>query len=292
MKSMTGFGRADYRDENWNISVEIKTVNHRYRDYAIRMPSILNSVESKIKNEIGKTVARGRIDVFIQFENLSESQRQIVLDENLAKTYIDALNAIKALDPMMRDEIGVDLVAKFPDVIKTTEKVQNDDENWQMLQPVLAKALEQVAESRAQDAVAMADDMALRAENIEIMMQKIAARAPEVLAAYRDNIHQKVDDFLEGTEIDESRILTEVAVMADRLDITEELNRMSGHLKRMKALLQEETPVGRKFDFLVQEMNREINTIGSKASDLEIQDSVVDVKAEIEKIREQIQNIE
>jgi len=153
MKSMTGFGRADYRDENWNISVEIKTVNHRYRDYAIRMPSILNSVESKIKNEIGKTVARGRIDVFIQFENLSESQRQIVLDENLAKTYIDALNAIKALDPMMRDEIGVDLVAKFPDVIKTTEKVQNDDENWQMLQPVLAKALEQVAESRAQDAV-------------------------------------------------------------------------------------------------------------------------------------------
>lgn len=292
MKSMTGFGRADYRDENWNISVEIKTVNHRYRDYAIRMPSILNSVESKIKNEIGKTVARGRIDVFIQFENLSESQRQIVLDENLAKAYIDALNAIKALDPMMRDEIGVDLVAKFPDVIKTTEKVQNDDENWQMLQPVLAKALEQVAESRAQDAVAMADDMALRAENIEIMMQKIAARAPEVLAAYRDNIHQKVDDFLEGTEIDESRILTEVAVMADRLDITEELNRMSGHLKRMKALLQEETPVGRKFDFLVQEMNREINTIGSKASDLDIQDSVVDVKAEIEKIREQIQNIE
>ena len=292
MKSMTGFGRADYRDENWNISVEIKTVNHRYRDYAIRMPSILNSVESKIKNEIGKTVARGRIDVFIQFENLSESQRQIVLDENLAKAYIDALNAIKALDPMMRDEIGVDLVAKFADVIKTTEKVQNDDENWQMLQPVLAKALEQVAESRAQDAVTMADDMALRAENIEIMMQKIAARAPEVLAAYRDNIHQKVADFLEGTEIDESRILTEVAVMADRLDITEELNRMSGHLKRMKALLQEETPVGRKFDFLVQEMNREINTIGSKAPDLEIQDSVVDVKAEIEKIREQIQNIE
>ncbi|MQM72703.1 MAG: YicC family protein [Pseudoramibacter sp. EUB1.1] len=292
MKSMTGFGRADYRDENWNISVEIKTVNHRYRDYAIRMPSILNSVESKIKNEIGKTVARGRIDVFIQFENLSESQRQIVLDENLAKTYIDALNAIKALDPMMRDEIGVDLVAKFPDVIKTTEKVQNDDENWQMLQPVLAKALEQVAESRAQDAVAMADDMALRVENIETMMQKIAARAPEVLGAYRDNIHQKVTDFLEGSEIDEGRILTEVAVMADRLDITEELNRMNGHLKRMKALLQEETPVGRKFDFLVQEMNREINTIGSKASDLEIQDSVVDVKAEIEKIREQIQNIE
>ncbi|RRF93938.1 MAG: YicC family protein [Eubacteriaceae bacterium] len=292
MKSMTGFGRADYRDENWNISVEIKTVNHRYRDYAIRMPSILNSVESKIKNEIGKTVARGRIDVFIQFENLSESQRQIVLDENLAKTYIDALNAIKALDPMMRDEIGVDLVAKFPDVIKTTEKVQNDDENWQMLQPVLAKALEQVAESRAQDAVAMADDMALRVENIETMMQKIAARAPEVLGAYRDNIHQKVTDFLEGSEIDEGRILTEVAVMADRLDITEELNRMNGHLKRMKALLQEETPVGRKFDFLVQEMNREINTIGSKASDLEIQDNVVDVKAEIEKIREQIQNIE
>ena len=123
-------------------------------------------------------------------------------------------------------------------------------------------------------------------------MGRIAARAPEVLNQYRDNIHQKVADFLDGAEIEESRILTEVAVMADRLDITEEINRMSGHLKRMKALLQEGEPVGRKFDFLVQEMNREINTIGSKASDLEIQDSVVDVKAEIEKIREQIQNIE
>ena len=292
MKSMTGFGRADYRDENWNISVEIKTVNHRYRDYAIRMPSILNAVESKIRNEIGRTVARGRIDVFIQFEKLSESQRQIVLDEKLAKAYIDTLNAIKALDPMMRDEIGVDLVAKFPDVIKTTEKVQDDEENWRMLQPVLDQALFQIANSREQDAMATADDIALRAENIEKIMGRIAARAPEVLNQYRDNIHQKVADFLDGAEIEESRILTEVAVMADRLDITEEINRMSGHLKRMKALLQEGEPVGRKCDFLVQEMNREINTIGSKASDLEIQDSVVDVKAEIEKIREQIQNIE
>ena len=292
MKSMTGFGRADYRDENWNISVEIKTVNHRYRDYAIRIPSILNAVESKIRKEIGRTVARGRIDVFIQFEKLSESQRQIVLDEKLAKAYIDTLNAIKALDPMMRDEIGVDLVAKFPDVIKTTEKVQDDEENWRMLQPVLDQALFQIANSREQDAMATADDIALRAENIEKIMGRIAARAPEVLNQYRDNIHQKVADFLDGAEIEESRILTEVAVMADRLDITEEINRMSGHLKRMKALLQEGEPVGRKFDFLVQEMNREINTIGSKASDLEIQDSVVDVKAEIEKIREQIQNIE
>ena len=292
MKSMTGFGRADYRDENWNISVEIKTVNHRYRDYAIRMPSILNAVESKIRKEIGRTVARGRIDVFIQFEKLSESQRQIVLDEKLEKAYIDTLNAIKALDPMMRDEIGVDLVAKFPDVIKTTEKVQDDEENWRMLQPVLDQALFQIANSREQDAMATADDIALRAENIEKIMGRIAARAPEVLNQYRDNIHQKVADFLDGAEIEESRILTEVAVMADRLDITEEINRMSGHLKRMKALLQEGEPVGRKCDFLVQEMNREINTIGSKASDLEIQDSVVDVKAEIEKIREQIQNIE
>ena len=292
MKSMTGFGRADYRDENWNISVEIKTVNHRYRDYAIRMPSILNAVESKIRKEIGRTVARGRIDVFIQFEKLSESQRQIVLDEKLAKAYIDTLNAIKALDPMMRDEIGVDLVAKFPDVIKTTEKVQDDEENWRMLQPVLDQALFQIANSREQDAMATADDIALRAENIEKIMGRIAARAPEVLNQYRDNIHQKVADFLDGAEIEESRILTEVAVMADRLDITEEINRMSGHLKRMKALLQEGEPVGRKCDFLVQEMNREINTIGSKASDLEIQDSVVDVKAEIEKIREQSQNIE
>lgn len=292
MKSMTGFGRADYRDENWNISVEIKTVNHRYRDYAIRMPSILYAVESKIKKEIGKTVARGRIDVFIQFEKLSESQHKIVLDEKLAKAYIDALNAIKALDPMMRDEIGVDLVAKFPDVIKTTERVQDDEKNWCMLQPVLDQALSQIANSRVQDAVAMANDIALRAENIEMLMRRIATRAPEVLNQYRNNIHQKVADFLGSTEIEENRILTEVAVMADRLDITEEINRMSGHLKRMKDLFQEEEPVGRKFDFLVQEMNREINTIGSKASDLEIQDSVVDVKAEIEKIREQIQNIE
>jgi uncharacterized protein (TIGR00255 family) len=293
MKSMTGFGRADEQSQEWRISVEIKTVNHRYRDDTLHMPSILNALELKIKKEIELYISRGRVDVYIQFLKLGSDQKEIELNTDLAQAYIHVLNQLKTLDPMMGNEIGVGLVAQFPDVVQVSEKKQDDARNWEKLKPVLDRALERVVESRIQDAKAMSQDMSLRVEKIKDMMAGISQRAPEMLKQYRQTIYQRVSEFVKDSAIDEGRILTEIAVMADRLDITEEITRMRNHLERLSVFFGEkEEPIGRKCDFLIQEMNREINTIGSKSSDLEIQNLVVDVKAEIEKIREQIQNIE
>ncbi|MCH4072714.1 YicC/YloC family endoribonuclease [Pseudoramibacter sp.] len=293
MKSMTGFGRADEQSQEWRISVEIKTVNHRYRDDTLHMPSILNALELKIKKEIELYISRGRVDVYIQFLKLGSDQKEIELNADLAQAYIHVLNQLKTLDPMMGNEIGVGLVAQFPDVVQVSEKKQDDALNWERLKPVLDRALERVVESRVQDARAMSQDMSQRIEKIKDMMAGISQRAPEMLKQYRQTIYQRVSEFVKDSAIDEGRILTEIAVMADRLDITEEITRMRNHLERLSAFFGEnEEPIGRKCDFLIQEMNREINTIGSKSSDLEIQNLVVDVKAEIEKIREQIQNIE
>lgn len=293
MRSMTGFGRADEQSQDWRVSVEIKTVNHRYRDDTLHMPSILNALELKIKKEIEAYISRGRVDVYIQFAKLGSDQKDIELDVDLAQAYIQVLNHLKTLDPMMGNEIGVGLVAQFPDVVQVSEKKQDDAFNWKILKPVLDRALERVVESRIQDAGAMSRDMSQRIKKIKDQMVQIASRAPEMLTQYRQTIYQRVSEFLKGSAIDEGRILTEIAVMADRLDITEEITRMQNHLDRLEAFFDErDEPIGRKCDFLIQEMNREINTIGSKSSDLEIQNLVVDVKAEIEKIREQIQNIE
>lgn len=293
MRSMTGFGRADEQSQDWRVSVEIKTVNHRYRDDTLHMPSILNALELKIKKEIETYISRGRVDVYIQFAKLGSDQKDIELDVNLAQAYIQVLNHLKTLDPMMGNEIGVGLVAQFPNVVQVSEKKQDDAFNWKILKPVLDLALERVVKSRIQDAGAMSRDMSQRIKKIKDKMAQIAVRSPETLKQYRQTIYQRVSEFLKGAPIDEGRILTEIAVMADRLDITEEINRMQNHLERLETFFEENAePIGRKCDFLIQEMNREINTIGSKSSDLEIQNLVVDVKAEIEKIREQIQNIE
>ncbi len=293
MRSMTGFGRADEQSQDWRVSVEIKTVNHRYRDDTLHMPSILNALELKIKKEIETYISRGRVDVYIQLAKLGSDQKDIELDVNLAQAYIQVLNHLKTLDPMMGNEIGVGLVAQFPNVVQVSEKKQDDAFNWKILKPVLDLALERVVKSRIQDAGAMSRDMSQRIKKIKDKMAQIAVRAPEMLKQYRQTIYQRVSEFLKGAAIDEGRILTEIAVMADRLDITEEINRMQNHLERLETFFEKNAePIGRKCDFLIQEMNREINTIGSKSSDLEIQNLVVDVKAEIEKIREQIQNIE
>ncbi|WKY46370.1 YicC/YloC family endoribonuclease [Eubacteriaceae bacterium ES3] len=292
MKSMTGFGRSDFRDDQYDLSIEIKTINHRYRDFFLKTPKILNPIEEKIKNDISKKVARGRIEVFIKFNEIDGKNRKISFDEELANQYISVLNNIKRLDSMISDEIDLSLVAKFPDVIVIEENQEDEEQIYNIIEPVLNEALNKLDHSRIIEGENLKKDIIFRNDRIRKYIEEIETKSPEMLEKYRHDLKERVASYIESLEIDEKRLLTEVAIMADKLNVDEELTRLKSHTGRLAVILQENEPVGRKLDFLIQEINREINTIGSKANDLSITNLVVDVKSEIEKIREQIQNIE
>lgn len=293
MKSMTGFGRKDYRDEALEISIEIKTINHRFRDFFLKLPRSLNPIEENIRKAISEKIARGRIEVFIKYNELDAQNKRIVFNRDLAKAYINVLNEIKTLDSMIDDDLSPGLIAKFPDVVSLEDEGVDYDAVWRKMAPVLEEALEQVDTSRSREGEALKKDVAARCAVIEEAVSTIEAKSPEMLKKYQEELRAKVEAYTDSMEVDEKRVLTEVAIMADKLDISEELTRLKSHTARLEEILgEEDEPVGRKLDFLVQELNREINTIGSKANDIGIANLVVDVKSEIEKIREQIQNIE
>lgn len=292
MKSMTGFGRKDYRDEEIDCSIEIKTINHRFRDFFVKIPKTLNPIEEKIRNTVSQSVARGRIEIFIKYTELGTKNRRIVFNRDLAKNYISVLNEIRRLDSMIGDDLSLSLISKFPDVIMIEEDIDDYESIWFKIQPVLEKTLDEVAASREREGNALKNDIVNRCRVIGDQVKKIKEKSPDMLARYRDELREKISSYVESVEIDEKRLLTEVALMTDKLNIDEELTRLQSHLDRLEGMVEETEPVGRKLDFLIQEVNREINTIGSKASDLAIANIVVDVKSEIEKIREQIQNIE
>ena len=292
MKSMTGFGRKDYRDEEIDCSIEIKTINHRFRDFFVKIPKTLNPIEEKIRNTVSQSVARGRIEIFIKYTELGTKNRRIVFNRDLAKNYISVLNEIRRLDSMIGDDLSLSLISKFPDVIMIEEDIDDYESIWLKIQPVLEKTLDEVAASREREGNALKNDIVNRCRVIGNQVKKIKEFSPYMLARYRDELREKIASYVESVEIDEKRLLTEVALMTDKLNIDEELTRLQSHLDRLEGMVEETEPVGRKLDFLIQEVNREINTIGSKASDLAIANIVVDVKSEIEKIREQIQNIE
>ncbi len=292
MKSMTGFGRKDYRDEEIDCSIEIKTINHRFRDFFVKIPKTLNPIEEKIRNTVSQSVARGRIEIFIKYTELGTKNRRIVFNRDLAKNYISVLNEIRRLDSMIGDDLSLSLISKFPDVIMIEEDIEDYESIWLKIQPVLEKTLDEVAASREREGNALKNDVVNRCRVVRDQVKKIKEKSPDMLARYRDELREKISSYVESVEIDEKRLLTEVALMTDKLNIDEELTRLQSHLDRLEGMVEETEPVGRKLDFLIQEVNREINTIGSKASDLAIANIVVDVKSEIEKIREQIQNIE
>lgn len=292
MKSMTGFGRKDYRDEEIDCSIEIKTINHRFRDFFVKIPKTLNPIEEKIRNTVSQSIARGRIEIFIKYSELGTKNRRIVFNRDLAKNYISVLNEIRRLDSMIGDDLSLSLISKFPDVIMIEDDIDDYESIWLKIQPVLLKTLEEVDASREREGSALKKDVVNRCVIVREYIKKIKEKSPDMLVRYRDELREKIASYVESVEIDEKRLLTEVALMTDKLNIDEELTRLQSHLDRLEGIVEETEPVGRKLDFLIQEVNREINTIGSKASDLAIANIVVDVKSEIEKIREQIQNIE
>lgn len=291
IKSMTGYGRGENESDNRKFSVEIKSVNHRYNDISIRLPRSMNYLEDKIRKILMKKIMRGKTDVYITFETFSDNDINIKINEPLAKAYCEKLDYLKLYYGLTGDNI-LDLVAKFPDVI-TVEKVQEDEDTvWNALLPALEGAIDSFVSMREAEGESLKEDVLKKTELIEEYVSKIKERAPFVAEDYRKRLTDRLNELLADTNIDEQRILTEVTVFADRACIDEEITRLGSHINQLRDIFSKDESIGRKLDFLIQEMNREANTIASKSNDIRITQITIELKSEIEKIREQIQNIE
>ena len=294
IRSMTGFGRGEYSDGKRNVICEIRTVNHRYADISVKMPKRYSFAEEKIKALIKERVRRGKVEVSIIVENLTEGDITIRLNSPVAQQYIENLKELKERYGLT-GEIDLKLVSSMPDVLKAIPDVEDEEEVTAVICESVKAAVSRLDEMRTTEGAKLAEDLLMRGELIREIVKKIEKRAPLVAEEYREKLEARIRELVEDkVDIPADRILVEAAVFAYKANITEELVRLDSHMIQLKAFLTEsgEGTVGKKLDFLVQEMNREANTIGSKANDLEITSLMLETKSEIEKIREQVQNIE
>lgn len=294
IRSMTGFGRGEHSDGKRNVICEIRTVNHRYADISVKMPKRYSFAEEKIKALIKERVRRGKVEVSIIVENLTEGDITIRLNSPVAQQYIENLKELKERYGLT-GEIDLKLVSSMPDVLKAIPDVEDEEEVTAVICESAKAAVSRLDEMRTTEGAKLAEDLLMRGELIREIVKKIEKRAPLVAEEYREKLEARIRELVENkVDIPADRILVEAAVFADKANITEELVRLDSHMIQLKAFLTEsgEGTVGKKLDFLVQEMNREANTIGSKANDLEITSLMLETKSEIEKIREQVQNIE
>ena len=294
LKSMTGYGKGVCTLHERRFTFEMKSVNSRYLDINIRLPYVLNFLEDKVKKEISKVMTRGKVDVYIGFETLAKDDINITLNTALADAYVGVLSQIKDAYPV-KDEISLSLVARFPDVVSIEKCVfteQTKKEVEEGLQGALALALGDVVSMRSKEGSALCNDISYKLKDMEEYISLIESRSPIVQEEYKTKLRTKLDDALSGLSYDDARLLTEITIFADKCCIDEELTRLQSHIVQMNEIINGDESAGRKLDFLVQEMNREINTIGSKSNDIEISKTVIELKTTIEKIREQVQNIE
>ena len=290
--SMTGFGRGEYKDDNYQFLVECKTINHKYADINIRLPRKLSFLEDKARILVKDYIKRGRVDLYIKLDLLGSEDVNLKFDEELATQYVSILKQIKDKFDLV-DDISVMNIAKFPDVIKTEEKEDDEDKLWLMLKVALENALLKLKEMRSEEGKKLAEDIQNRCDLLKNYIEDIEKYSYNVVIDYKEKLKNRISDMLEDPSIiDESRLAQEVAIYADKSSITEEIVRFKSHIEQLKNTVVKNESIGRKIDFLIQEMNRETNTIGSKSSDLNITNLVVEIKSELEKIREQIQNIE
>lgn len=293
IKSMTGFGRGEYTDEKRSIVAEIKSVNHRYCEISVKMPRRYQFAEEKIKSIVKAIAPRGKIDVSIMVEDLSFEDTDIRLNLDAAKAYYNSLNTLKENFPSLDGSVDLKMLALMPDVLKNTPAEEDEDEIVRVLTDAINKALEKYDAMKVVEGKKLVDDILARNEYIERTVSEIEVYAPEVKKLYAEKMKDRIKELLgSDATIPEDRVMLEAAVFADKSDITEEIVRLKSHCKQLKTICAENESAGKKLDFLVQEMNRESNTIGSKANDIKITDKVLSLKAEIEKIREQVQNIE
>ena len=291
IKSMTGYGRSELQQDSKEVMFEIKSVNHRYTDFSIRVPRYYGFLEDKIREYLQQYVSRGKINVYLSIESRGDEDKLVMLDDGLTRSYINALEKIETKYGLKND-ITVSSVARYTELFNIERKEEDEQQLWQVVKKAIDVAVEDFVTMRKREGKRLEQDLVQRANDILNKVEQIEMRSPQVVEEYRQKINERVSEILQDAAIDENRILTEVAIFADKMSTTEEVVRLKSHSIALQDILKEQQPVGRKLDFLVQEMNREINTIGSKANDLSISKQVVEVKAELEKMREQIQNIE
>ena len=291
IRSMTGFGRCEVADGERKFTVEMKGVNHRYLDVNIRMPKKLNFFETSIRNLLKKRIQRGKVDLFISYEDLSEEQVSLKYNEALAQEYLDYFRQMETTFGLEND-VRVSTISRCPEVLTMEEQALDEEELWNGLEKALNGAIDQFVETRTLEGENLKKDILEKLSGMLELVGYIEERAPRIIAEYREKLEAKVQELLEDTQIEESRIAAEVVIFADKICTDEEVVRLKSHIQHMRSTWEEKEGIGRKLDFIAQEMNREANTILSKANDLEVSNLAIELKTEIEKIREQIQNIE
>ena len=291
IKSMTGFGRCEIAEGERKFTVELKGVNHRYLDVNIRMPKKLNFFETSIRNLLKQYAQRGKVDIFITYEDTSENQVSLKYNETLAAEYLSYFKQMQETFGLDND-IRVSTLSRYPEVLTMEEQVVDEEELWNGLQKALEGAFKQFVETRIVEGENLKKDILAKLDEMLELVAYIETRSPEIITEYRAKLENKVKELLEDAQIDEGRIAAEVVIFADKICTDEETVRLKSHIEHMRSTLSASEGIGRKLDFIAQEMNREANTILSKANDLEVSNHAIDLKTSIEKVREQIQNIE
>lgn len=290
IKSMTGYGKANLSKEEREYQVEIKSVNHRYLDISVKMPRVLSYLEEAVKKEISSQVKRGKIDVFITFENNSTEGKEIKINTEIAKIYIDELKRLAKQEDILAN-IEVTEISKFPDVLSIQNKQEDETIQSELLETV-SQATEKLVQMRATEGSKIAEDLSVRIKAIQKKVEEISSLSTGLIEEYVVKLESRIKEIARNQEMDESRLAQEVVIYADKCSVEEEITRLKSHILQLEKLFHTEESIGKKLDFIIQEMNRETNTIGSKANHLGITNDVIDVKTELENIREQIQNIE
>ncbi|WP_310602577.1 YicC/YloC family endoribonuclease [Anaerosporobacter sp.] len=291
LRSMTGFGRYELSNEERKIVVEMKSVNHRYCDISIKMPKKLGFYEATIRSLLKKYIQRGKVDVFISYEDYTENKVCVKYNSDIAKEYMERLKQMQEEFNIIND-VNVSNLSRYPEVLTLEEQTIDETELWNILEEAIRHACEQFVESRTREGEHLKNDLNSKLDSMITFVDAVESRSPQIVTEHREKITAKVQELLGDTKIDESILATEITVFADKICVDEETVRLKSHITNMKQSLEEENGIGRKLDFIAQEMNREANTILSKANDLEITNIAIDLKTEIEKVREQIQNIE
>ncbi|MEE1196155.1 MAG: YicC/YloC family endoribonuclease [Lachnospiraceae bacterium] len=291
IKSMTGFGRAEVADADRKFIVEIKSVNHRYLDFNIRMPKKFCFFESAIRSTLKEYMQRGKVDVFITYEDLTQSRVALRYNQEIAAQYLEYLKQMSEQFGLDND-IRVSTLSRYPEVFTMEEVDENEEELWNLLEQALREAAAQFADARSLEGESLKKDILAKLVYLDSQVELVIQRSPQIMQEYRQKLENKMKELLEATQIDENRIAAEMVIFADKMCTDEETVRLRSHIHSMETALQDGTNIGRKLDFIAQEMNREANTILSKANDLETSNIAIELKTEIEKIREQIQNIE
>ena len=291
VKSMTGYGRAEETIRGCTITVELRSVNNRYLDCNIRLPRLYLFAEDGIKSRVQNIISRGKVDVFVTLDYAGKEEVKVTVNRPVADGYYGALKQL-AQSYQMSEDISVSLLSRFPDVLLAEKAEEDTEQRAQDIYSVLDRALADFDEMRTKEGSRLRDDILSRAAAIEDMVTFVEERSPQTVSEYRAKLEARMQEVLQNTQIDESRLLTEAAIFADKVAVAEETVRLRSHIAQLREMLSKGGATGRKLDFLIQEFNREANTIGSKCSDIQIARQVVDIKAEIEKIREQVQNIE